>query len=177
MIQRVPFRVVLLAVIAIPASCVNAPDAEVISETDGGDVLTADVAAEPDLNGFASRQRSFLEALAGGRGDPTAYMSPHFTFRDRADPSDAIGRGAGGVPGFGIDYLRALSERVPAVYAQTESMEMLQQRSDEVVVITRHPGVLPTVTRWERRGSEWKAVSLVLNVDEAVLAEFARSTS
>lgn len=169
------FLRVAVAGAIVLTSCQRADDTVEPRALDRAELLGTAGSMGSTLSAVASRQRAFLQALAGQQGVPTDFMSSNFTYRDRMNPADSIGRAPGGAPAIGMDYFRALSDRVPPIYARADSMEIFQQRSGQVVVITRHPDVLPTVTRWERQGSEWMATSFVINVDEEALANFNSS--
>jgi hypothetical protein len=172
--KRAFMRTLAVATGLVCAACQSGDRGDELRIPEGAEASAAE-ATDSETSGIASRQKAFLQALAGQGGDPSALMSTRFTYRDRLNPADSIGRAPGGAYGIGGDYFRALSDRLPPSYAVAESMEVFQQRSGEVLVITRHPNTLPSVTRWEQQGSEWLATSFVINVDEAALRSYSNS--
>lgn len=137
------------------------------------DLFPVDEGTDPEYSVIARRHRAFMGALVDSAADPSGYMSPYFTFRNAADSAGNAVRLPGGGPAFGTDFLSALSIRVAAPYATAATVELVRVRPDHYIVITRPHELQPAITRWERDGDRWIAVSLVINVDEAVIARLA----
>jgi hypothetical protein len=97
-------------------------------------------------------------------------MSHDFTLWDAADPNATVQRDLAGRPVLGLDYFKALAERLSADHANVLSIELFTQRDQTVLALTRHVSLAPTITAWERYGDTWKAVRLTINVSEETVA-------
>lgn len=162
-------QIMLACITVFVASCDN-DRGRSVDETETSLLIAGEAPDSAESQVVAGLQLDFLRRIVDPESDPSALMSTEFTMRDAADTSEVIRRGPGGAPGFGLDYLRALSERVPREYSAIASMQIVNERPNHAVVITRHPAVSPSVTRWDRLNGEWKAVSFVINVSEGALA-------
>jgi hypothetical protein len=115
---------------------------------------------------LAARARGLLHALTSSGQDPSEYLNPRFTMANLADSTHVIRPGLDGKPADRLDYFKLFSARLSAHHGIIRSMEVVPVVPGHAAVIVFHDSVPPTITRWERAGANWEAVSMALNVSE-----------